>query len=268
MRKDWIFFDVDPGEGCTFMSFKDEKMIHPWDIAYLTGDPIPVYITFWTNRIYFTYSHKGYHARDRNIVQYIYQLIKWIEKDWMLQVLLMLPFYKVDTLQTLCKFKICEQESSYSEGESLLRRRLTPIRTLIREFSANRKIMSGKDMLQYFTHNVLPSFEKCYGTDTESFYENSETIFMHEFNLFGGYPEIMHFSTLHHLLLLESILWERHVWYELFPGTHVCEIEMVINRQIHIRNVHGRIFYNRDLANYMDMCPMTYDSSEVNTVEK
>ena len=142
------------------MTLEDEKMIHPWDITYHTGDPIPVYITFWTNRIYFTYSHKGYHVRDRNIVQYIYQLMKWIGKDWMLQVLSMLPFYKVGTLQTLCKCKIYEQESSYSEGESLLRRMLTPIRTLIRELSANRKMMSGKDMLQYFTHNVLPSFEK------------------------------------------------------------------------------------------------------------
>ena len=80
---------------------------------------------------------------------------------------------------------------------------------------------------------------------------------------------MMHFSTLHHLLLLESILWERHVWYELFPGTHVCEIEgfhMVINRQIQIRNVHARVFYNRDLPNYMDMYPKTYDSSEVSTL--
>ena len=110
--------------------------------------------------------------------------MKWIGKDWMLQVLSMLPFYKVNTSETLCKFKTSEQENSYSEGESLLRRMLTPIRTLIRKFSANRKMMSGKDMLQYFSHNVLPSFEKFYGTDTEIFYENSETIYMHEFNLF------------------------------------------------------------------------------------
>ena len=41
-----MFFDVDPSEGCNFMSVEDEKMIHPWDIAYLTGDPIPVFYYF------------------------------------------------------------------------------------------------------------------------------------------------------------------------------------------------------------------------------
>ena len=43
---------------------------------------------------------------------------------------------------------------------------------------------------------------------------------------------------------------------------------MIITRQIHTRNVHARVFYNRDLANYMDMYPMTYDSSEANTLLK
>ena len=86
---------------------------------------------------------------------------------------------------------------------------------------------------------------------------------------FGGYPELMNFSSLHHLLLLESLLWKRHQWYELFPGTPVCEIEgfhMVINRYRHIRNLQARVFFNRHLANYLDTYDGTYSSNEVNSM--
>ena len=79
----------------------------------------------------------------------------------------------------------------------------------------------------------------------------------------------MNFSSLHHLLLLESILWKTHQWYELFQGTHVCEIEgfyMVINRYRHMRNLQARVFFNRDLANYLDTYDGTYSSNEVNSM--
>ena len=58
--------------------------------------------------------------------------------------------------------------------------------------------------------NVLPSLLKFSNTDTEIFYENTETTYMYKLNMYGGYPELMNFSSLHHLLLLESILWKRH----------------------------------------------------------
>ena len=136
----------------------------------------------------------------------------------------------------------------------MLRRMLTPTTSLIREFAANRRMLSGKDMLQYLMDNVLPSLLKFSNTDTEIFYESTETICMYKFNMFGGYPELMNFSSLHHLLLLEGILWKGHQWYELFPGIHVCEIEgfLVINRFRRIRNLQNRVFFNRDLANYLD----------------
>ena len=53
MRDDWLFFDADPGEGCSFISLQDEKMRLPLDIALLTGDPVNVYILFWTDRIFY-----------------------------------------------------------------------------------------------------------------------------------------------------------------------------------------------------------------------
>ena len=134
-----------------------------------------VYILFWTDRIFYRDGGKGVHIRDRNIVQYIYQLMEWIGKEWMKKVLPMLPYHKVDTLETLCKYKLCQQDSSYSEKESMLRRMLTPTTTLIREFAANRRMLSGKDMLQYFMDNVLPSLLKFSNTDTEIFYESTET---------------------------------------------------------------------------------------------
>ena len=142
----------------------------------------------------------------------------------MKKVLSRLPYYKVNTLETLCKYKLCQQDSSYSEEESMLRRMLTPTTSLIREFASNRRMSSGKDMLQYFMDNVLPSLLKFTNTDTDIFYESTETIYMYKLNMFGGCPKLMNFSLLHHLLLLESILWKRHQWYELFPGTHICEI--------------------------------------------
>ena len=119
-------------------------------------------------------------------------------------------------------------------------------------------------MLQYFMDNVLPSLLKFSNTDTEIFFESTETT-----NMFGGYPELMNFSSLHHLLFLESILWKRHQWYELFPGIHVCEIEgfyMVINRYRYIRNLHARVFFNRNLANCLDTYNGTYSSNEVNSM--
>ena len=118
----------------------------------------------------------------------------------------MLPYNKVDTLETKCKYKLCQQDSSYSERESMLRRMLTPTTTLLREFAANKRMLSGKDMLQYFIHNVIPSLLMFSDTDTEIFYESTETIYMYQFNMFEGYPEFMNFSSLNHLLLLESIL--------------------------------------------------------------
>ena len=78
-------------------------MMHPWDIALLTGDPVNVYILFWADRIFYRDGGKGVYIRDRNIVQYIYQLMEWIGKEWMKKVLSMLPYHKVDTLETLCK---------------------------------------------------------------------------------------------------------------------------------------------------------------------
>ena len=129
-------------------------------------------------------------------------------------------------------------------------------------------MLSGKDMLQYFMDNVLPSLLKFSNTDTEIFYESTETIFLYKFNMFGGYPELMNFSSLHHLLLLESYCG-RHQWYELFPGTHVCEIEgfyMVINRYRYIRNLQARVFLNGDLANYLGTYDGTYSSNEVNSM--
>ena len=151
----------------------------------------------------------------------------------------------------------------------MLRRMLTPTTTLIREFAANRRMLSGKVMLQYFMDNVLPSLLKFSNTDTEISYESTETIYMYKFNMFGGYPELMNFSSLHHLLLLESILWKRHQWYELFPGIHVCEIEgfyMVITRYRHIRNLQARVLFNRNLANNLDTYNGTYSSNEVNSM--
>ena len=244
MRDDWLFFYVDPGEGCSFISLQDEKMIHPWDIALLTRDLVNVYILFWTDRIFYRDGGKGVHIRDRNIVQYINQLMEWIGKEWTKKVLSMLLYHKVDTLETLCKYKLCQQESFYSEGESMLRRVLTPTTTLIREFAANRRMLSGKDMLQYFMDNVLPSLLKFSNSDTEIFYESTETMYMYKFNMFQGYPELMNISSL----------------YEIFPGIYVCEIEsfyMFINRYRHIRN----------LANYLDTYNGTYSSSnEVNSM--
>ena len=29
MRDDWLFFDMEPSKGCSFISLQDEKMIHP-----------------------------------------------------------------------------------------------------------------------------------------------------------------------------------------------------------------------------------------------
>ena len=142
MRDDWLFFDVDPCEGCFFVSLQDEKMIQPWDIALLTEDPVNVYILFWTDRVFYRYGGDSVHIRDRNIVQYIYQLMEWIGKEWMDKVLSMPLYYKVDTLETLCKYKLCQQDSSYSEGESMLKRMLTPTTTLIREFEACRRMLS------------------------------------------------------------------------------------------------------------------------------
>ena len=51
----------------------------------------------------------------------------------------------------------------------MLRRMLTPTTTLITEFAANRRTLSGKDVLQYFMDNVLPSLLKFSNTDTAIF---------------------------------------------------------------------------------------------------
>ena len=41
---------------------------------------------------------------------------------------------------------------------------------------------------------------------------------------------------------------------------------MAINRYRHIRNLQARVFFNRDLTNYLDTCDGTYSSNEVNSM--
>ena len=41
---------------------------------------------------------------------------------------------------------------------------------------------------------------------------------------------------------------------------------MVINRYRHIRNLQARVFFNRDLANYLDAHNGAYSSNEVNSM--
>ena len=89
--------------------------------------------------------------------------------------------------------------------------------------------------------------------------------------MFGKYSKIMNFSSLHHILLLESILWDKHKWMELFFGIHVCEIEgfhMVKDRPVHSHNTTVKVFCPRNVANVLDNFYEYHESTEVNTLIK
>ena len=100
--------------------------------------------------------------------------------------------------------------------------------------------MSGKEMKRYFISEVLPDIVGFRDIAND----DGETIYIHKFDMFGKYSKIMNVSSLHHILLLESILWDKHKWVELSPGKHVCEIEgfhMVIDRPVYFQNTSVKV---------------------------
>ena len=136
----------------------------------------------------------------------------------------------------------------------MFRRMVTPALTICKEMIDKGRMMSGKEMKRYFISEVFPDIVD-FGDIAN---DDGKTIYMHKFDMFEKYSKIMNFSSLHHILLLESILWDKHKWVELFPGTHVCEIEgfhMVIDRPVHSHNTKCQSIF------FLETWPMSKTTS-------
>ena len=74
--------------------------------------------------------------------------------------------------------------------------------------------------------------------------KDRQTIYKHQFFMYGNYSDQYNRFTLAYLLVMEAVLDRRHVWLHLDQNTHYCQIEQY---HIYMSCIHKTACF---LANY------------------
>ena len=77
--------------------------------------------------------------------------------------------------------------------------------------------------------------------------KDRQTIYMHQFFMYGNYSDQYNMFTLAYLLVMEAVLDRRHMWLHLDQNTYYCQIE-----QYHIYMWRNRWSLNGWLNIFMD----------------
>lgn len=238
---------VVTSQGCCVCFFGDRAIGPPPD--YL---PVTVRIAFFTDKIQYKFYNSIHVQNIKNTVEYIYYIMRALNVQWMNRVL--------DCVQgTLSLSLLCKLKIRFGDKESILRRFLTPARTVLQDMCFKGRMLSGDEYAQYCKKVIMSKYTlfggmQCTGVKDGihcKVCSNRETIYMHDYFCFGIYSKRVNFYTLTHLLAAEAVLFEKHHWEEIIDDCYYCQIEkfdLIIWRNQWTENVDLFIFMDDQLA--------------------
>lgn len=239
-------------KGCCVVFFAD------WTIKSGGTFPALVKVIFLPYSINYKV-HDVLHVQDdRIMVEYIYYIMKKMNLRWMQRVLSNVMI-KPTTLVMLCK------KSLYmGANESVLRRFLTPAMTILRDMCFKGRMCSAKEYGQHFKNLMLSTRTLSQPVQYPKDRQYRETIYMHDYFLYGLYSYKMNFYTLPYMLLAEAVLVNGHKWEEIYNDCFHCQIEeyhMIVWRHRWPNNYEIFIFLNEQLACFMKDRSLPYQDS-------
>ncbi len=224
------------------------------------GEPMSVRMIFMAESIKYIFEGVTHAQVHLPTVEYIYYLMSLMDASWMSRVVQTVR--PAMQLSTSCKIAL----GRMGDSESMMRRFLAPNLTVFKEVLRTGRGLSAEKYAEYFT-DKLEGKSTIFEMDLfPNFKGDRETIYMHDFFLFGRFSNHMNLHSLHHLLLTEAILSGQHVWQEIFCDTYHCQIEMfhmIISRYRWASNTNYFIFIKKELANLTLLPQMPKFSSNI-----
>ena len=208
-------------------------------LSFLTDNGSVVSVFFLPQKITWTYKDNVQIIDDYNTVQYIYYLMTLYDEIWMELITRMLP----KPLSVLSKLAL----PGYVQGESMMRRILTPMKGLLNQIGVDGHgfMMNPDDYALLYKKQMKNCMQ-------ETFANEKETIYGHNFQAYGEYSIEMNFFTLPHLLMIEAVLNKNNTWEEMFPDCYFCQVEkynFVVARHHWESNIFWFAYLDPDIRN-------------------
>lgn len=212
-----------------------------------------IYVGFHPKKILYKVGEFEHTISDQRTIDYIYHLISLGNARWMRAATSEIFKKTVRSLLKTAKEKVEYLPHHY---ESTLRRYLTKPLTVLRHMGTFKKnifhnsstyhtsVLRRKMLGSRPHHNMYLK----YGIDMPK--TDRETIYMHNFQMYGDYSEEYNRFTIPYLLLMECILESRHMWYCIDQFTHFCRVEeysFFLRRYRFWKNIKIYIFLEEDI---------------------
>lgn len=181
-------------------------------ISFLGSNSNCYTVLFYRNHVQYYVHQTWYTVADEVTVQYLYFLMSHLDSSWTKTVCVQNT--EPSTLSNILKMSV-----ALADGESILRRLLTPTSTFLKTLYQGKKPMTGQQYGLYFKKLVSGNIHHMKLSDLE-------TIYAHNFNMFGSVSSIRNFFALPYILAMEAIMSMKHKWQPLYWDCYYCRIEM------------------------------------------
>ena len=200
----------------------------------------PDKLCYWFNDCIHQYSHEP-------TVRYIYHLMGLMDIRWMNIVLRYVNRLKPASLTFTVVNSIPYDLYTY---ESTLRRYLSLPQTVLKQMIQKGGMLRSEEYATEFINILRKDGHRTNMYENVDGYlkdKDRQTIYMHQFFMYGNYSDQYKRFTLAYLLVMEAVLDRTHVWLHLHQNTHYCQIE-----QYHIYIWRNRWRLNGWLNIFMD----------------
>ena len=178
----------------------------------------PDKLCYWFNDCIHQYSHGP-------TVRYIYYLIDLMNITWMDIVLRYVGRLNPAPLAFTVVNSIPYDLFTY---ESTLRRYLSSPQTVLKQIVEKGGMMRKEEYAREFITILRKDGNRTIMYENVDAYlkdKDRQTIYIHQFFMYGNYSDQYNRLTLAYLLVMEAVLDRRHVWFHLDQNTYYCQIE-------------------------------------------
>ena len=228
------------------LEFRD--MLKQDDSLKCEGNPfghLMVLITFYQSKIFYTYGDTEIWIEDRDLVNHVYNLMSRMQVSWMHFMLYALFKNVRHSLKDLAK----EALYVYHKGNSLMRYHVETGQDIAYQIWQMGRIFTGDEVKD----NFLKKFKGKSLLKPHSLIDPSN-LYSYSLPLHGKDSLLYRPEILGHLLLIEAVLHENHMWEEIYPDCYHCQVEkfdFFLFRESYFEVVEYYIFFDQSVWNWM-----------------